>query len=484
MSYLPDYKSLRKHEVPQWFHDAKFGIFIHWSLSAVPAFAVADKGDIKEVIKKEGFKGHFKNNPYAEWYLNSLRIEGSPTQRYHRATYGDQFTYDDFISIFNEAIQQWNPEEWATLFKSAGARYVVLVTKHHDGFLLWPSKYPNPHKSQYHASRDVVGELTAAVKAKGLKIGFYYSGALDWTFNEEPIQDILSFITNGPLDPAYAEYVDHHWRELIDTYEPVILWNDIGYPPAGKEKELFAYFYNKIPEGVVNDRWMKLGKNLRRILKFWPIKKLLEWLVKRAMVKGGGGSGLKPPHCDFRTPEYAHYKTIKKFKWESTRGIGNSFGYNQMEPPSNYLTLEELVHMFIDIVAKNGNLLLNVGPMADGTIPEIQKNLLLKFGEWLKVNGEGLFSTRPWKRAEGETTSGLKVRFTSKENILYMFVLGMPKTDSIEVQNFVIPINSTVQLLGEDNHLSWKIQGSNLCLQLPANIPEVPAFGVKITLPK
>ena len=478
MEYTPDWKSLRKHEVPAWFQDAKFGIFIHWSLSSVPAFAVVGKGDITEVMKKEGFKGHFKNNPYAEWYLNTLRIEGSPTQQYHKESYGENFSYYNFASIFNEAIQNWDPNEWADLFQKVGARYVVLVTKHHDGFLLWPSKYQNPHREKYFASRDIVGELSGAVKERNMKMGFYYSGALDWTFNESPIKDFISFVTNGSLDPDYADYVKNHWYELINLYAPSILWNDIGYPPVGNEKELFAFFYNKTPEGVINDRWMKLSKNIRRALKFWPLGALVSWLAKRTLIKGG--SSLKPPHCDYITPEYAYFKKSMKEKWESVRGIGNSFGYNKMEPESNYLTLEKLVHMFIDIVSKNGNLLLNVGPMSDGTIPETQKNLLLQFGEWLDTNGEGLFDTRPWLRAESQTLDAMEIRFTQKEDVLYVFLLGKPSEKRIIIKSLVIDKNANIQLLGHPENLKGEQNGDNLTIILPENMPDAPAYGIKI----
>ncbi|MHA1277312.1 MAG: alpha-L-fucosidase [Candidatus Helarchaeota archaeon] len=479
MSFKPEYKSLRQHKVPDWFHDDKFGIFIHWSLSSVPAFAVADKGDIKEIIKKEGFEGHFKNNPYAEWYLNTLRIEESPTQEYHRQTYGEDVSYFDFVPKFNEAIANWKPNEWAELFKQAGAKYVVLVTKHHDGFLLWPSEYQNPFHENYFASRDVVGELTSAVKKQGLKMGFYYSGALDWTFNETPIKDMLSMVTNGPLDPAYAEYVDNHWRELIDKYEPIILWNDIGYPPAGKDKELMAYFYNKTPEGIVNDRWFKFTKRIRRLLKFWPIKQLVSWAAKRAMIKGGGGS-LTPKHYDYLTPEYAHFSKIKKTKWESTRGIGNSFGYNKMEPESNYLTLKELVHMFVDIISKNGNLLLNVGPMADGTISEIQKQLLLAFGEWLQTNQEGVYGTRPWITAERTTTDNIPVRYTQKDNNLYIFLLGKPSALT-SIRNLNAASETQITMLGRSERINWHNNGKNLVLKLSDKLADMPAYTFKLT---
>jgi len=302
---------------------------------------------------------------------------------------------------------------------------------------------------------------------------------LDWTFNETPITDFISFVNNGPLDPKYAEYVDNHWHELIDKYDPAILWNDIGYPPTGKDRELFAYFYNKTPEGVINDRWMKLTRNIRRVLKFWPIKALVSWAAKRAMVKGSS-STLKPPHCDYFTPEYAQFSAIKKFKWETTRGIGNSFGYNKMEPDSNYLTLKELVHMFIDIVSKNGNLLLNVGPMADGTIAEIQRNLLLNFGEWLSVNGEGLYSTRPWIRAEAVTTDLIQVRFTQKAQILYAFILGKPQGNQVAIKSLELDPSSSIELLGCSENLSWKQDGENLVITIPDNLEESSAYAFKI----
>jgi alpha-L-fucosidase len=478
MEYTPDLKSLRKHKVPGWYHDAKFGIFVHWSLSSIPAFAVVGKGDITEVMRKEGFKGHFKNNPYAEWYLNTLRIEGSPTQQYHKETFGDKCSYYDFAPIFNESIKKWDPNEWADLFQKVGARYVVLVTKHHDGFLLWPSQYKNPHRDNYFASRDVVGELTAAVRERNMKMGFYYSGALDWTFNEAPIKDFLSFVTNGSLDPDYAKYVENHWQELITLYKPSILWNDIGYPPTGKERELFAFFYNRTPEGVINDRWMKLSKNIRRMLKFRPLGALVSWLAKRSLIKGG--SSLKPAHCDYVTPEYAYFKKIKRQKWESVRGIGNSFGYNKMEPDSNYLTLEKLVHMFIDIVSKNGNLLLNVGPMADGTIPEIQKNLLLKFGEWLDINGEGLFETHPWIRAEGQTLDALEIRYTQKRNVLYAFLLAKPLDKRITIKSLIADKGTIIQMLGHPDSLEWEQSGDNLIINTPKNMIDAPAYGFKL----
>ncbi|MFX0048475.1 MAG: alpha-L-fucosidase, partial [Candidatus Hermodarchaeota archaeon] len=161
MNFEPTKKSIRTHKVPDWFHDAKFGIFIHWGLYAVPAFAAKGLSYSESTQVDEEY--YFKNNPYADWYLNSLRISGSPTQEYHFKEYGEDFSYDEFVPIFNKELDKWKPEEWAKLFKSAGAKYVVLVTKHHDGFLLWPSKFPNPLKENYIARRNIVSELTSSV---------------------------------------------------------------------------------------------------------------------------------------------------------------------------------------------------------------------------------------------------------------------------------------------------------------------------------
>ena len=168
VKFEPNLKSVRKHKVPEWFHDAKLGIFITWGLFSVPAYAPTGKGDNLEILAREGWKVYYSHNPYVSWYLNSLRISGSPTEKYHNQKYGKDFSYDDFVPMFNEAIKNWDPNEWGELFKKIGAKYVVLVTKHHDGFLLWPSRYPNPKKENYIASRDIVGELTKVVKERSV----------------------------------------------------------------------------------------------------------------------------------------------------------------------------------------------------------------------------------------------------------------------------------------------------------------------------
>ena len=460
MPYEPTWESVSQHPVPDWYHDAKLGIFIHWGLYSVPAWAPLT-GELAEIAARGEWAHWFANNPYAEWYLNSIRIEGSPSHQYHVETYGEDFSYDDFVPLFNEAIQKWKPDDWADLFQSVGARYVVLTTKHHDGFLLWPSQYPNPTKADYRASRDLVGELTEAVRARDMRMALYYSGGIDWTFNPKVIQDVADIFAAVPQQPDYIEYADHHWYELIDCYEPVIMWNDIAYPAAANLPELFAYYYNKIHDGLINDRF-----------------------TQRFEFDPESSSILNLDHHDFRTPEYTSFDKITEKKWEATRGIGYSFGYNRNEGPDNYLSAQELIHSFVDIVSKNGNLLLNVGPMADGTIPDLQRERLLGLGQWLKVNGEAIFDTRPWVEAEGQTDQGAAVRFTQKGDTVYAILLDTPKPGLVSIQSLVADEKATVHLLGYGEPLSWGQAGQNLRITLPGTLPdevsESPACAFRI----
>jgi len=454
MNYSADKESIRKHQVPDWYNDAKLGIFIHWGLFSVPAFAVTGINMV-ESIEKKGVEEHFRNNPYAEWYLNSLRIRDSPTQKYHVKTYGDNFSYDDFVSLFNEGIKKWDPKEWTSLFKKIGAKYVVLTTKHCDGFLLWPSKHSNPNKENYIATRDIVGELTDAVKKEGMNMGFYYSSAWDWSFNLFPIIDASSFTKHYVQTIKYAKWVTDHWYELIDKYKPHILWSDMGYPAGINLYELFAYFYNKITDGIVNNRWNQ----------YLPEEKKFRII-----------------HYDFTTPEYKVENKIKKKKWEVCRGIGNSFGYNKFESEEDYLLPKDLIYLLVDIVSKNGNLLLNVGPTVDGKIPEIQEKRLLGLGRWLDVNGEAIFSTRPWKRAEGITTEGIPIRFTCKKNYLYVILLGNTEKNELVIEDLGKEEISQINLLGFEENLSWRAEGDDLIILLSGKIDDSPAISFKIAL--
>jgi alpha-L-fucosidase len=453
--YQPTRDSVATHPIPDWYHNAKLGIFIHWGLYSVPAFA-PNSGELSEILASGEWARWFANNPYAEWYMNSYQIPDSPTYEHHRREYGGGFTYADFASHFNEAITGWDPDAWAALFQQVGARYVVLTTKHHDGFLLWPSRHPNPFQPNYHATRDLPGDLAAAVRARGMQMGFYYSGGLDWTFNPKVIQDIADIPAGVPQMPEYVEYANNHWRELIDRYETVVLWNDIAYPAATDLNVLFAEFYNKIPHGVINNRFTQ---------KF----ELRE------------GHIASDNHFDFETPEYMSFSEIRPKKWESCRGIGASFGYNRMEGPEQYQSVPALVRLLVDIVSKNGNLLLNIGPMADGTIPPLQHERLVGLGDWLRINGAAIFETRPWTVAEGQSDAGVDVRFTQRDNTLYATLLDTPTATTLELTGLSAAPESQVQLLGHAHPLVWTQRDTGLVITLPGDLPAAPAHAVSIT---
>jgi alpha-L-fucosidase len=483
VTYKATKQSLDTHNVPEWFNDAKLGIFIHWGLYSVPAYAPTTYGDINETFSHGG-AFHFAHNPYAEWYLNSLKLEDGPYPAHHRATYGEDVSYDDFAATFNVEVRTWAPKEMARTFAETGARYVVLTTKHHDGFLLWPSRTPNPNKTAYHATRDIVGDLTEAVRAEGLRMGLYYSGALDWSFNPKPIDGIVAMLDNGPADPAYAAYADAHYYELIERYKPSILWNDIGYPVNGDRETIIAHFYNTIPEGVVNDRWTTTATWVRKLTRPRPIRTATEALIQRLVVKHGLATDTPTNgHYDFRTPEYASFSQIRAGKWECCRGLGRSFGYNRLETDEHHISVTELIHSFVDIVSKNGNLLLNVGPMANGTIPELQLARLQGLGRWLATNGEAIYGSRPWTRAEGTTTGNLAVRFTQKGKDLFAIVLGFPKRPAVTIRHLAVNRGSEIELLGHPAPLIWKQRGPDLSITLPAHLDETCALAFHIHRP-
>jgi alpha-L-fucosidase len=440
--------------MPEWFDDAKFGIFVHWSVSSIPAYAPPNKKGIGEVDlgNPESIAWMFKNTPYAEWYWNSISIDGSPAQEHHRRTYGADHPYAAFVSQFAEASRGCDVEAWADLFARAGARYVVFVTKHHDGYCLWPTRHPNPHRRAWHAERDFVGELSRAVRARGMRMGLYYSGGIDWTFHGLPIQDMAGFLSCVPQEEEYCRYADAHWRELIERYEPHVLWNDIGYPEKAKPAQLFADYYERIPDGVINNRF-QLGA-------------------------GEGGQ-----HSDFATPEYAVLDHIAKRKWESTRGIGGSFGFNRAEPDDYLLTADEIVHMIADVTSKNGNLLLNVGPTAEGLVPWAQASRLLSVGWWLQVNGEAIYGTRPWERPEGRTADGTAVRFSRKGESLYAIVLGQAKAAEVVLEAMAPPHAASVQLLGCARPLRWQQRAGGTAVELPPDLPCGPAYVLRFSPP-
>lgn len=417
MPYAPTLESVRSHAVPDWYHDAKLGIFIHWSVSSVPAFAPREAG-IDAIMAGESDQ---TESPYTEWYWNSLKLDGSAVQRHHRATYGDR-PYEDFADAFRQGLTHWQPAEWARHFRHAGARYVVLVTKHHDGFCLWPSDvpHPNPKYHGWNTGRDVVGELAAAVRAEGLRFGVYYSGGLDWTFDDRPVRGLVDVLAGMP-GGSYPAYAAAQVRELIERYRPDVLWNDISWPQPNVELwQLLAHYYNAVPDGVINDRWLARSWVIP-LLRARPVNWLAEQLLKRHLARTGGMlAPPAPPVYDYRTPEYASFDAIQQKKWECVRGMDKSFGYNQASRPEDFIARDDLLRSFVDIVSKNGNLLLNVGPRGvDARIPDPQLERLRWLGEFLAEHGDAIYASRPWTHAEGTSDTGQAIRYTVRDGTVH-----------------------------------------------------------------
>lgn len=444
--FRPDIESLSTRSVPAWFRNAKLGIFVHWYASTVPAFAPVEDSPF-ELADRHGWAYALKHSPYAEWYQNSLSIPGSPVADHHAAHWPD-VPYDEFVRRFVDASDGWDPQVWADLFAQSGARYVVHGSKHHDGVTLWPSRTPNPFKGPtWSTRRNTVVELADAVRARGLRFGLYYSGGLDWTFGGLPIDSFEALIRAIPQGQLYAEYADAHWRELIDLVGPDVLWNDIAYPIAANAPQLIADYYNNHPDGVVNDRFDVIG------------------------VRNGTA------HADFVTPEFAQRAEIDLRMWETCRGIAKGFGYNASELDEHHLSVHALVALFVDVVAKGGNLLLNVGPTSRGEIPVLQASRVMGLGWWLRTHGEAIFDTQPWVRAEGRTRAGNEVRFTAKGDSVYAIVLGTPTTDRVDLDIRPAP-GATLSLLGHGVPLEWAATDGGCTVCLPEPPAATPALAI------
>lgn len=465
--YAANWESLDSRPVPEWFSDAKFGIFIHWGPYSVPAWS--PKGT------------------YSEWYQYWLQektlfgngeFSGKEVYDYHTKTYGKDFPYYNFGDMFKADL--FEPADWAGLFEKAGARYVVLTTKHHDGYCLWPSKEANDRGFTWNSMdigphRDLVGELTRAVKKKGLKMGFYYS-LYEW-YHPWWINDRDRFVN---------EHFHPQFRDLVIRYEPDIMWGDGEWEmPAEtwKTAELMAWLYNESPvkdKVVINDRW---------------------------------GKGIRKQHGGYFTTEYDADAPEFERPWEECRGMGFSFGYNRNEDAWDYNSPKTLILMLVNIVSSGGNLLLDIGPDDRGQIPPIMEERLLAMGKWLDINGEAIFGTGPWKipfqwsagdrdyNLEEHYTPGdyilkqtvdpepgyavKEVFFTYKDHSLYTITPKWPG-DALTIRGLNAGDDSEVTLLATGQKLEWKNEGGDLIVTLPVYDPQTmgkssDAYAYKIT---
>lgn len=361
------------HELPDWFKQADLGIFIHWGVYSVPAYAPIESADFDTISRDEDDTYLFKHSPYAEWYANSLQVPGSDVAAFHQQHYANQTYEQDFANEFKQAAHHVDPQQWVTSFKQAGAKYVVLVTKHHDGFQLFDSHVRNPYAPDYHLDFDFVGQLADACRLQGLKFGVYYSSLLDWTFTKKPIQNIADMLVANNNTALYTDYAFQQWHELIDRYHPDILWSDIGYPADDRLESLFDYYYQVVPTGIINDRWDQYPNFLRNPIGRW----LFERAARRVTDKAGITKTLpKAQNYDYRTTEYNTDIDPEDYWFEMCRGMDRSFGYNQYAPRENYLTADEIQATIAKLVPMHGRLLLNVGPDKNGQIPEFQQAVL------------------------------------------------------------------------------------------------------------
>ncbi|MFC3196875.1 alpha-L-fucosidase [Parapedobacter deserti] len=446
-TYKPTWESLDSREVPTWFTDAKFGIFVHWGVYSVPAWAPKGK--------------------YAEWYWSLLRNDkpDGPFRSFHRQVYGDDYPYELFAPHFTAEL--FNPADWANLFQRAGAKYVVLTSKHHDGFCLWPAPSSKGWNSvEIGAKRDLLGELSQAVTATGVKMGHYYS-LHNWYDKDY-----------APADPEggrdIGKYVDEvmmpQLKDLVKRYNPSLLFADgewTASAEAYKSKEFLAWLYNEpgVPADiVVNDRW---------------------------------GEGTRSKHGGYYTTEYGEVDVngtplADRHPWEECRGIGASFGFNRNENIEDYLTRQQIIHLLIDVVSRGGNLLLNVGPTADGRIPAIMEDRLLALGGWLDINGEAIYQTQRWlvegegptpreasiamaksaKEAVNYTDKDIRYTLSKDSTALYAMVMGQPhKEVQLQAVRVTGKKSGSITLLGHPGNIAYTVKrDGQLIIKVPDSI--------------
>ena len=418
------WESLDKRPVPQWWRDAKFGIFVHWGPYAVPAYAPADSNDVDMC--------------YAEWYQGRLLRGKEDFVAHHANLYGSA-PYANFAASFR--AENFNARDWADLFRKAGAKYAVLTSKHHDGYALWPSAVtPYYNSVSLGSGRDLAGEFTREMKAAGLKSGFYFS-LLEYANPLYPKNFLGRKDASSLTMKEWARHVNiPQMKELVERYEADILWPDGEWDAPSEDQlseEFLAWLYNESRMRdtiVVNDRW---------------------------------GKGARGHHGGHYTTEYAAETgdtagISETHPWEECRGIGRSFGYNRYEGCEQYMSREKCVETLVSVVAAGGNLLLNVGPTADGRIPPVMQDRLLAIGRWLSVNGEAIYGTTKWPAAPKD--AGKRIYFTMKRDAIYMIVFES-NGESVRIPGFSGVVD--VKMLGSNRKMDFEAVDGTVVVKLP-----------------
>jgi len=449
--YLADWSSLKKYEVPDWYYDAKFGIWTHWGVYSVP-----------------GYRGTHAAEWYPRWmYLvekadepfTDYQMQGAAIAKHHIEMYGtpDKFGYQDFIQMWK--AENWDPDNWAQLAIDCGAKFFTITGMHHDGFALYDSKYTPWNAAQMGPKRDLVGDLGKAVRAKGLKFGisnhfannhhfyeYFFQNGFDSQFKDHP--ELADLFSSRVQDDAQIERWWNITTEMADKYKPDLYYFDWGWNKPfweNERPEFCAFFYNL----AIRSGMGTYGKP-NVVINY-----------KNSSVADG---------CAVLDLERASMGKIKKFIWQTDTSISDhSWGYSSDD---TFKSPKDLITMLVDIVSKNGVLMLNVGPKADGTIPDECKSSLLEMGEWLKVNGDAIYASRPWEvYGEGPTDAGKHdagkyysyndIRYTrSKDGSkMYVTVFGLPEkkltlqlTDVVKVAD-----NAKITMLSNQKPISFNL---------------------------
>ena len=474
MVFKPNWKSIKKHyKDPAWFNNQKFGVFIHWGVYSVPAFGsewyprnmYMDKNKLSAMLKVE------KSGPTEEFL-------------HHKETYGDQkdFGYKNFVPLFK--AKKFNAAKWISLFKQAGARYVIPVADHHDGFAMYHSKTTRWNSVDMGPKRDILGELFYEGRKQGMIMGASSHFAFNWSYyNKEEYfdtmdpenADLYSSKGTNKYQPVSEEFKNKWWRrtvDLIDNYQPDILWFDFMLDTPDFEElrpKIAAYYYNKGIEW--NKEVVLQDKNFHQ--EAFPEGTVI-YDLERGKLPG-----------------------IRKLPWQTDTSIGkNSWGYVEDWESK---TANQLIDDLIDIVSKNGNLLLNIGPKSDGTIPQDQKKVLLEIGKWLDINGGAIYDTKYWRVfGEGPTKvakghhsekknkvfTSQDIRFTQKGNKLYAILMEWPKEEEVIVTSIVKDQDNikSLRMLGSNEKLTWSQEPKGLTVKMPDEKPCEYAFVLEITL--
>src|SRR5215469_6696153 len=471
--FRADWESLRNYKVPDWYKDAKFGIFIHWGVYSVPAFG-------------------------SEWYPRQMYQQGSEEYKHHLAVYGpqDKFGYKDFIAKFT--AEKFDPSGWAKLFKEAGAKYVVPVFEHHDGFAMYDCGLSDWTAVKKGPRRDLWGELAKAVRREGLHLGAsshrvehnffldggrkfpsdvndpqyaaFYGPAHAWMVNKQgtPLSNDFSYVSRAWTEDWLARSA-----EIVEKYHPEVLYFDwwIGQPSVrGALTRFAAFYYNTslqagAPLGVINFKDYAMEE-----------------------------------HSGVLDVERGQLSAIRELYWQTDTSVSNkSWGYIEND---TFKSPEFLVHQLVDVVSKNGNFLLNIGPKSDGTIPDEVQQVLRAVGAWLERNGEAIYGTRTWKvfgegptkvvegafhDTETQAYTAEDFRFTSKGDTLYAIELGWPQNSEAVIHSLGAASSGnrsvkSVALLGTDAKLSFEQRADGLHVHVPATAPGKYAYAFRIYL--